>query len=280
MRYNVWLSTAQAKQEAKRLAQNGGGISITGGEPTIRPDLFEIISYCKSLGAYTDLQTNAMMCSSEAYAKRLAEAGLDSAFVSLHSHKGDLSDKITQTSGAFEKTIQGIKNLASAGIKININTVVNSLNYAQLPKFVDFVAKNFPKATINFSVAQPVGNAWEKPSIVPKYSKIKPFLLEAAAKCEKRGIWFSNPFCGVPPCFFSGFEKNCLELEVFKENCADQKVETTKCAVSEKVKGPKCKECDFDFACFGVWKNYAKLYGTKELVPVKGFDFSKLENKQ
>ncbi len=279
MRYPCKLSTSEAKMQAEQIAREGSEmLSITGGEPTLRKDLFELISFAKSLEGIrvVDLQTNAMLCSLDGFAERLARAGLDSAFVSLHSRNAALSDKITQRQGSFEKTVRGIEKLRDEGVRVTINTVVNSLNYRDLEGFVEFVREKFPGAGINFSVAQPVGNAWTNPAIVPRYSEIKPFLLAAALRCRELEVWFSNPFCGVPPCFFTGFEENTLELEVFLGKKSVQEKKTVQNVVNEKVKGTQCKNCDFDSCCFGVWKNYAALYGTSELVPVQGFDFERL----
>lgn len=267
--FDCRLKTENAKNELFAIEKNGGKIvSITGGEPTLREDLGEIIEFAKNnTRLKIDLQTNATLCTPD-FSSTLSKKGLDSAFVSLHSRDAKLSDKLTQLPGSFSKTVQGILNLQSEGIKVSLNTVVNSLNYRDLAGFVEFVATNFPMVhCLNFSVVQPAGRALKNKWLVPKYSEIKPNLLEAAGLCKSFGLSLSNPFCGVPPCFFTGFEEYCLEVQIANEKpVAGRK--TIENAKQEKIKGKLCGNCAYDYCCAGVWKNYAAIYGTSELKPV------------
>jgi len=247
-----------------------GTVSFTGGEPTIRKDLMALVAFAKKQGCLrVEVQTNAVMCYYESYVAGLKKAGLDGAFVALHSHQENVSDRLTRTPGSFKFTLAGIGNLLNAGISVTINTVVNSMNYRSLPDFARFVGARFPRARgICISFVQPFGNAQKNNWIVPRISEASPYIVKAMGYCKDNGIWFNNPYCGIPLCHAQGFEEYCSEYQEAqeRESLAHEGILRV---VENKVKSVRCKDCSLDRYCLGVWKWYADLYGLDELKPVK-----------
>ncbi|MCD6230257.1 MAG: radical SAM protein [Candidatus Diapherotrites archaeon] len=246
-------------------------ITFTGGEPTIRDDLFDLISFAHSKGVKIVVQSNAIRFAYKSYTKALVSAGLASAFISLHSHLEEMSDFLTRSPGTFKKTIAGIHNLIHEGVPVDLNIVVNSVNYRILPEFVEFIDKEFSGSIgrIVFSFVQPYGSPQKNKWIVPKISEVERYLDQAAEKCEKKGIGFSNPFCGVPLCYFYKYLKNCDEYKILSSDPKSPLHSSVVSVMRNKVKSPSCKLCVEDAHCLGVWKSYADIYGTDELRPIQ-----------
>ncbi|MCD6226336.1 MAG: radical SAM protein, partial [Candidatus Aenigmarchaeota archaeon] len=126
------LSHEEVKEKINFIKKNGGtSITFTGGEPTIRNDLPELIKYAKSLGFYTELQTNGIRLANKELANKIIKSGVNAILFSFHSHKREVFDKLTGLEGSFEKTIEGIKNIGDR-TEIHISHVINSLNYRDL----------------------------------------------------------------------------------------------------------------------------------------------------
>lgn len=253
-------------------------ISFTGGEPTLRNDLFKLIAYAKACcpAAEVELQTNALRCSYPHYVSGLTKAGLDSVFVSFHSHKKNVFEKITCRPGSYGYTVKGIENLANSTINLKINVVINSLNYSHLPEYVHFLDEKFgEKIThLSFSFVQPFGKAWKNKWIIPHYSQVESYLTQAAKYCSKKGINFNNPFCGVPLCFFKDFLEKSDEFN-WKQFSANEKTDTVYNNVrKKKILAPICSNCDLNDICLGFWVWYARMYGLKEAKPVKVSDLT------
>lgn len=99
-------------------------ITFTGGEPTIRKDLVELVEYANWF--VTRLNTNGVLLTKK-LCKELYEASLDSVQVTLYSNNKEIHNKLVGADN-FDKTVQGIKNAIEAGLNVSINTPLCSLN--------------------------------------------------------------------------------------------------------------------------------------------------------
>lgn len=116
------LSTQEAKKVIDESLKLGISIlAFTGGEPLLRKDIYELISYVNPKKAVTLLFTNGEFLTKE-NVKRLAKAGLYSLFVSIDSPEPSEHDRLRQRKGLFEKVIQGIQNAKEEGLFVGIST--------------------------------------------------------------------------------------------------------------------------------------------------------------
>lgn len=99
-------------------------LTFTGGEPTRREDLVELIDYSKWF--ITRLNTNGVLLTEE-LCQKLYDASLDSVQITFYSANKEEHNKLVGADN-FEKTVQGIKNAINAGLPISINTPICSLN--------------------------------------------------------------------------------------------------------------------------------------------------------
>lgn len=129
------LTTAQWKEIlAKLRAANVPQVTFTGGEPTLRADLVELVEAAQWF--VTRLNTNGRLLTPE-LCRRLYEASIDSVQVTLYSHDPAIHNALVGAEG-FDDTVAGIKNAVAAGLSVSVNTPLCSLNtdYAATVRFV------------------------------------------------------------------------------------------------------------------------------------------------
>lgn len=130
-------------------------MKLTGGEPTLRRDLVEIVRGLKQLG-YRDVSmtTNGFLLKDLAYKLKLA--GLDRINVSLHAISRETFKKITGVD-AFDRVIEGIKSAIDVGlVPVKLNFVVNRRNREEVFKFIE-LSQNLGVNEIHLIELHPVG---------------------------------------------------------------------------------------------------------------------------
>jgi radical SAM protein with 4Fe4S-binding SPASM domain len=136
------LNTTQWKQVIDRLSDIGVFIvTFTGGEPTLREDLAELLLYAQNKGMVTGLISNGRKLKDKAYVDTLEKAGLDFVQITLESHKPLIHDKMTGAKGSWKETLAGIRNAVQSQIYVSTNTTLSKQN---APDFLDTV--NFIKS--------------------------------------------------------------------------------------------------------------------------------------
>ena len=119
------LTTEQWKEVLKRLRQaNVPQVTFTGGEPTLRRDLVELVEEAQWF--VTRLNTNGLLLTPE-LCRGLYAASLDSVQVTLYAAGAATHNALVGTDG-FERTVQGIRNAVAAGLMVSVNTPLCSLN--------------------------------------------------------------------------------------------------------------------------------------------------------
>jgi len=140
------LSTAEAKGVLDDLAQFGvPSVLFSGGEPLMRPELFELIGYAVEKSMRTVISTNGTLITAET-AKRIKQHGVSYVGISLDGI-GPVNDKFRGVSGAFERAVAGIKNCQDAGVRIGLRLTLTGKNVQDLESLFDFFeAKRIERA--------------------------------------------------------------------------------------------------------------------------------------
>jgi len=136
------MTTQQWKQAIDRLdAARVPMVTFTGGEPTQRADIAELVGYAKRM--VTRLNTNGVNLTPE-LVQQLKAAGLDSVQVTLYSHDEDVHNTLVG-SNHHADTVQGIRNAVAAGLDISINTPLCKKNagYENTLKFIHSLGVRF-----------------------------------------------------------------------------------------------------------------------------------------
>jgi len=132
------LTTEEAKRAIDIFDRAGVTIiAFSGGEPLVRPDIMELARYATDKGIYVAMATNGTLITKEK-AKEMKEAGVQFVQISLDGIDAKTHDEFRGVKGAFDKTVQGIKNAVAEGFFVEISTTVTRYNYKQLPDIIQF----------------------------------------------------------------------------------------------------------------------------------------------
>jgi len=132
------LTTEEGFRLLEDLAQFGCPVVLfSGGEPLVRPDIFDLIAYAVRLGLRAVLSTNGTLID-PACAKELKKFGLSYVGISLDGI-GEVHDRFRGTKGCFEKVVQAIENCQKEGLKVGLRFTINKFNAEEIPKIFDFV---------------------------------------------------------------------------------------------------------------------------------------------
>lgn len=162
-------------------------LTFTGGEPTMRKDLVELIEHSKWF--VTRLNTNGILLT-ESLCKELYNASLDSVQITFYSNEKDLHNKLVG-GNHFDKTVEGIKNAIKAGLDVSCNTPLCSINRNYLST-ISFL-KDLGVKYFSASGLIPSGNAKNENSETTKLSKeeITKIIKEAYEYCKENDLKLS-----------------------------------------------------------------------------------------
>jgi hypothetical protein len=117
------------------LKKHRGGVVLTGGEPTLLPDLPALVKRCKQLGCKrVGVITNGRRVSDKKYMRALVSAGLDEITISIYSHLPAVHDKYTRKKGSCAQSWLGLRNAMATGIDVKVNMVLTAKALPQTPK--------------------------------------------------------------------------------------------------------------------------------------------------
>lgn len=166
-------------------------LTFTGGEPTMRDDLFDLIDY--SQWFVTRLNTNGIKLTEE-YCKRLSEVSLDSCQITFYSHDEEIHNSLVGAK-QYANTLSGIENALNAGLNISINTPLCSLNKDYVKTLEFLHDKGVTYVTCSGLIT--TGNALKEKSesLQLTTEELKDILAEAVKFCadNEMEISFTSP---------------------------------------------------------------------------------------
>ena len=118
------MTTAEIRGVLRQLQEAGVFfLTLSGGEPLMRRDCFEIIEYARSLSFQVKLKSNAVLITRKD-AARLRTLGVGEVQVSVYSHRPEIHDGITKLPGSLARTLAGIAVLTAEGVKVTVANVL------------------------------------------------------------------------------------------------------------------------------------------------------------
>lgn len=245
-------------------------VVFTGGEPTIRKDIVELVGYAQELGyKEIQIQSNGRMFSSLKFCQQMISAGANVFVIALLSYKEKAHNYITGAA-SFKQVVKGILNLKSLGQRVKINCVVTKVNYQQLPETARFFVK-LGVDQFQFAFVHMQGSAMENYlSVVPRITLAMPYIKEGLRIGLQAGIPCMTE--AIPYCLMQGFEA-CVAEQYIPETKiydAEHVIESfTQVRRTEgKAKRKECRSCIYDSVCEGPWHEYTDLFGWDEFLPV------------
>jgi len=254
---------------------NCNSVVFTGGEPTIQANLIDYVKYAKDLDyKIIQIQTNGRLFFYKDYCLRLIKAGANVFNPAIHGSSAKIHDYLTRSPGSFKQTMEGIKNLYNLKQKMLFNTVINKVNYQDLPNIVRMLV-NFKPSVLQLAFMHISPLVQKDPSlvkeIVPRYFQIEKYVKESLQVGIKAKININTE--AIPYCFMKDYEKYVIEDRIPNTNIydADSTIKNFNAArkINEKAKGPNCHKCKYNKICEGPWRDYPDIFGWDEFKPVK-----------
>ena len=269
-------------------------VSFTGGEPTLREDLPELVELAVKKGLRVNLISNGVLIDDK-LASRLKSAGLASAQISVEAGDAETHDKQARVKGAFEKTLNGIRVMRAAKIPVHHNTTINTININSVHK-LPALAKSL--GLTRFSMNMIIPSQWikdENPDLLVKYSDIGKTVLKVKEIAQKEGIrflWYSpTPYCLFNPISHNLGNKGCAACDgllsidpegriipcssffepqgsLLHGNFKELWNAKRPCELREKKLAPDaCYDCQYFDLCEGACPLYWQILGDKEIKP-------------
>ncbi|MBN1241194.1 MAG: radical SAM protein [Spirochaetales bacterium] len=265
--------------------------SFTGGEPLLRGDLEELAAYAVSRGLRVNLITNGTLASPER-ARSLFESGLRTAQVSLEAPDAQTHDDLCGRRGAFDETVAGIEALRAAGVEVQTNSTLTSLNREALLDLPAFVA-GLGVRRLSMNLFIPAGTGERERALLVPYSEAGAFVdaaRDAARKAGLRFLWYSPiPLCHYNPIARGLGNKSCAACDGLVS--VSPSGEILPCSSWPESVGPildgrfaaswfseraawikakrfapeSCRSCDSFVACQGACPLYWRVVGTAEI---------------
>ena len=157
------------------------GVKLTGGEPLMHPKIREILEFIRSEGLRLTVETNAVLCSLE-LAQAISLCKNPFVSVSIDSIEAKTHDFIRGVSGAYEKAIEGLRNLVKVGLKPQIIMCIMRCNQGELKDLVA-MAERLGAGSVKFNIVQPTARGEEM------HKKNETFSINELVKL---GAWIEN----------------------------------------------------------------------------------------
>jgi len=176
-------------------------VCFTGGEATLRRDLAELTAYAEGLGLVAGLLTNGRRLSDADYVRELVTAGLDHVQITLESHNAAVHDAMVAAPGAWEETVQGVRNAVAAGLYTTTNTTLTRENVPGIVATVDFIASlGVPSFSCNSLIyagrGTSVGTGFREGELGPILEQVR----AAADEHGLRLVWYTpTQYCSFSP---------------------------------------------------------------------------------
>ena len=248
------------------------GVILTGGEPTLHPELPAVAAYARQNGLHVRLITNGIRLADPAYARELAAAGVQIAHVSIYSTRPDAEEAMRGVADTLGPAFEAVENAQAAGIDVNSNCVITRLNADHLDETVAYWIESHPYVRHfvwnNLDVA--IGRAQANKHIfLHKLADCEQSLLRALRLLDESGRTFRVE--KVAPCFMGDYAWASTELRKLVKGeerlvhflDSQQSVRQT---LWGDTYGPACEACGLREICPGVYSQGGG-YSPDELKP-------------
>ena len=265
-------SSEEVHAKIDRAAELGHTMVVfSGGEASIRPELFEWAQHVVERNMDVGLVTNGLMMAYPEYLDRLLKLRLKYVYMSLHGGTAKIHNLLVRAH-TFDAAQRALQNLVGKGITVAINTVITKQNVNHLKPVVDLVLP-YPELELKFSMVQPKGGGVVLfDQLTPRVSEVGARVHEAITygleKTQGKGPRFTHD--GIPLCLLPGYERLYSDLKTHDYWTMVEIGEPDFFPVDDKAKvqPSPCDACALRGPCPGLYAGYKESYGSEELKPV------------
>lgn len=274
------LTTAEGKKLISQIAEAGFKIMIfSGGEPLLRPDIFELTEHAAATGLRPVFGTNGTLITADC-ANQLKAAGTQAMGISLDSLNPEKHNRFRGLSHAWEDTVKAMGECRAAGLAFQLHTTVMEWNYNEITEITDFAREQGAIAHHVFFLV-PTGRAKEieaesvapvdyerllrrlmdkqqregfeiKPTCAPQFVRIAQQM--GINTRFQRGCLAGLAYCIISP---NGLVQPCAYLDIVAGDVRQQDFATIwkqspvfTVLRTQQYEG-KCGQCDYKATCAG-----------------------------
>jgi pyruvate-formate lyase-activating enzyme/SAM-dependent methyltransferase len=271
------LDLAEARRRIDWVADAGASqVVLSGGEPTIRADLVDLVHHAARRGLSAGLISNGRMLAYDRLRRDLVAAGLRDVWLSIHGHRAATHDGLVRAPAHAYAWAALTALLRTRGVRVVVTCVLTRPNLGEVAGLADALAAlpGQPR-TLRLSFVEPEG------AVLADADALVPTLREAAAAVAPllgRPGRLSVRVDGFPPCVLPGARDATLDL--FSEGFVSlaEAFEDRLHPVDDRNRrrGEPCRACSLD-GCPGGFTQYLALRGDAELTPDRSCQGSSLD---
>lgn len=281
------LTTQEAKALIDQIHQVSSPLLIlSGGEPLLRPDIFELIEYGSKKGLKMGLGSNGYLID-DSVAKKLKDAGIATVSISLDSNIPAQHDEFRGVTGAWEKAVNACKVLRNNGVLVQVNTTLTHDNYNQIDDIMT-LAESIGVENFHLFFLVPTGRGVKLTDISPQkyeemitktFAKVHKHRLNVRPSCAPQfmriaqgmGVdmrqWIRGCIAGLHYCriYANGEVTPCPYLPIKLGNIKEKSFKEiwTNAEIFKALRSPdslkgKCGVCEYKTICGGC---RARAYG-------------------
>lgn len=281
------LSTQEGKDLIDQICQVSKPLLIlSGGEPLLRPDIYELIKYGTSRGLKMGLGSNGSLID-DTVAVKLKEAGIATVSISLDSNIPAQHDEFRGVTGAWEKAVNACKLLRKNNVLVQVNTTLTHENYNQIDNIMS-LAEEIGVENFHLFFLVPTGRGTKLADISPQkyedmitntFAKVARHKLNVRPSCAPQfmriakgmgldmrqwvrgclaGLYYCRiyPNGDITPCPYLPVKLGNIREKSFKEIWFNSQV--FKALRNPKSLKGKCGACEYSTLCGGC---RARAYG-------------------
>ena len=247
-------------------------VFLSGGEPTLHPDIFSIIKLCIESGVNPRMITNAQKLSDLKFFKKLVVSGLRDFHFSVYSHKRKTQALLSNNGNSLDNFTKALLNSKKFGVSVAVNIVINKMNSDYLSDLVQWLIKRFPfVAHFVFNNLDPhMISDSRNFNLIPKLNDFELELHKSLMLLERHGKSFRVE--RVPLCYLGEYAYCSTETrKIIKKEprlvyfLDKRSLKTQKDWYYGKT--DCCEACLLNKICAGLYEK-DKYYSPKELYPL------------
>jgi len=267
------LSLGDAHEQLKKLKKAGYfGVILTGGEPTLHPELERIVRMSRDEGLHVRMITNGQCTAEEGVLEELIRAGLQHVHLSVHSARPEVQSYLTSNPDSWANLYKTFKLVEKLNITCDVNTVICAQNADHLDQTVQTIIERFDfvRHFVWNNIDPKMNRVAENPQTVAKLADFELALFRAVKILESSSRTYRIE--RLPLCYMAEFAQASTETrKIVKEeertvHFLDEKGEIRQTDFMHD-KAEVCSFCKFDSICAGLY-DLDGAYSSDELYAV------------
>ncbi|NNN06202.1 MAG: radical SAM protein [Elusimicrobia bacterium] len=262
---------------ARKRDEGFGHVTITGGEPTLYPRVWELLRRAKEMGYRTQVVSNGSALSVPGFAERTLPF-VDELCLSVLGDRADVHDAMTRRPGSFERMSAALAAAAAhqGELRVTFNVATTRLNAAGLAGIAALAASHPKAREFWVSALIPEGAGLTRYSdLALPYARVMEPAFAAAGVARARGLevrFFGFPACVLGErrdCASERFKMPSQALALRRVGGAAVLTELPPDEGPRRVKPPRCSGCALADECGGVWERHIEEFGAEEVSPCR-----------